>query len=58
MFSAILLCLAGMLIFRIGYYIGHQIGRTEPVREHLRRSRENTPPPTVRLDADLVSPPR
>jgi hypothetical protein len=31
----------GILLFMFGYYIGNQIGRMEPVREHLRSRRES-----------------
>lgn len=30
----------GLGLFSFGYYIGNQLGRTEHIREHLRRVRE------------------
>lgn len=30
----------GLGLFMLGYYVGREVGRTEPVREHLRRVRE------------------
>ncbi|MFO8024879.1 hypothetical protein [Thiohalophilus sp.] len=40
MFETILLLgLVALLTFRLGYYIGHQIGRTEHLRNHLAEIR-------------------
>ncbi|MEJ2343953.1 MAG: hypothetical protein P8076_07005 [Gammaproteobacteria bacterium] len=35
-----LLVPVGLGLFGFGYYIGNQLGRTEHIREHLRRVRE------------------
>ncbi|MDR9436368.1 MAG: hypothetical protein RI563_05785 [Thiohalophilus sp.] len=43
MFETILLLgLVALLTFRLGYYIGHQIGRTEHLRNYLAETRNTS----------------
>ena len=43
--------IAGAGLFVIGYYLGKEIGRTEPIREELRRARERNSSPEPSTDA-------
>lgn len=52
--STILLALAAILVFRLGYYIGNQIGRTQHIREELCQARQRSSPESQRLAASLV----
>ncbi|NIP74071.1 MAG: hypothetical protein GWO16_14105 [Gammaproteobacteria bacterium] len=54
MLNTILLALAGILVFRFGYYIGNQIGRTQHIREELCQARRQSNPDSERLAASLV----
>ena len=41
MFEMILLLgLVALLMFRLGYYIGNQVGRTEHIRSYLAQTRQ------------------
>ncbi len=35
MLYVLLATVAGLLLFRLGYYIGRQVGETAPVREQI-----------------------
>lgn len=35
--------LLGAGLFLLGFYVGREIGRTEPIREELRKEREGQP---------------
>ena len=37
----LLLGLVSLLMFRLGYYIGNQIGRTESLRNYLAETRQS-----------------
>lgn len=39
--------LIGLFLFRLGYYVGKQIGQTHPIREYLDNARAS-----VRAQAD------
>ena len=44
--SLMYLLFLGSLLFGFGYYLGNQIGRTEHIRDHLRKvSEQKTYPP-------------
>ena len=35
--------LAGVGLLALGYYVGREVGRAEPIREELRKTREEKP---------------
>ncbi len=39
----ILRLLVGVGLLALGYYVGREVGRTEPIREELRKAREEKP---------------
>ena len=39
----ILRLLVGVGLLALGYYVGREVGRAEPVREELRKAREQKP---------------
>lgn len=39
MYNSLIIILGGVLLFVIGYYLGHQMGRTEHIRQRLQRDR-------------------
>ncbi len=41
----VLRILVGAGLLALGYYVGREIGRTESVREELRKARTAPPPP-------------
>ena len=38
----------GVSLFALGYYLGREVGRTEPIREKLRRARSAKRPDNER----------
>ena len=40
MLSIFMIGLSGVLLFMVGYYLGHQIGSTDHIRQDLERVRE------------------
>lgn len=38
--------LTGFGLLALGYYVGREIGRAEPIRNHLEQSRKNDPAQT------------
>ncbi|MGD8483525.1 MAG: hypothetical protein PVJ63_08025 [Thioalkalispiraceae bacterium] len=39
MFDLIIALVSGLLLFLLGYYLGHQMGVTEHIRQRLNRDR-------------------
>lgn len=39
MFQLFIALLFGIFLFLLGYYLGHQMGRTEHIRQRLNRDR-------------------
>jgi len=42
MLSIFLVTLSGLILFVMGYYLGHQFGSTRHIREQLAETRTNT----------------
>ena len=41
MLSMVFITLFGLFLFIAGYYFGHQIGRTQHIRQQLSETRKN-----------------
>ncbi len=39
--TLLILALVGLLMFRLGYYLGNQMGRTEDIRDYLAETRQS-----------------
>lgn len=44
--------LLGAGLFAFGYYVGKQVGRTEPIREEMARARDQEAAPTPPADGN------
>ena len=52
--STIIRIFIGIGLFTLGYHVGREVGRLEPIREELRRAREGRKGYTI--DAEQTEP--